>query len=47
MQVSSNSRGDPLPQSLNVLMKFFVGICTTIMLVINLPTKSPIEMLRQ
>jgi hypothetical protein len=47
MQANSNIRGDPLPQSLNLLMKFSVGICTTIPLVINLPTKSPTEMLRQ
>ena len=36
-----------LPQSLNLSMEFSVGICTIILFVINLPTKSLTEMLRQ
>jgi hypothetical protein len=36
-----------LPQSLYLLTEFSFGIFTIIPLVINLPTKSPMEMLRQ
>jgi hypothetical protein len=36
-----------LPQSLDLPMEFFVGVCTIISSVINLPTKSPMEMLRR
>ena len=38
-------KSSSLPQSLDLPTEFFVGICTNIPLVINLPTKSPTEML--
>ena len=36
-----------LPQSLDLLTEFSVSICTIFPLVINLPAKSPTEMLRR